>query len=394
MDIHEFQAKLILHKYGILTPPFAVASSMNEVEDAIEDMALTEAILKVQVHAGGRGKAGGVKLAQNPEEIIAFAEQMFGMRFTNNQTSHEGIIVHQILITPYVEVKKEYYLGAVIDRYTAKPMLIASPEGGMNIEDIAEDSPEKILTIPIPPNGKLRSYQLLRVAKFMGWEGEIREEGKEIVQNLAKAFIESDASTLEINPLVLAADGRLLALDAKLSVDDNALYRQPIIREFYDPTQSNEYEAMAHKYDLAYIALDGEIGCMVNGAGLAMATLDLIYYCGGNPANFLDVGGGATKEKIAEGFKILLSDPKVKAILINIFGGIMNCETLAAGIISAAHELKVRVPLMIRMEGTNVKQGKKMLAESGLNIKIVNSLSEVSLQIAESRRSKGGRCPF
>ncbi len=358
MNTHEFQAKEILAKYGVPVPPFGVASSLNEVKDILDKLDLQKAVLKVQVHAGGRGKAGGVKIAKSREEAEKYAADMLGMKIVNQQTGPQGVVAHQLMVAPLLDYKKEYYIGAIIDRPNARSVLIASPEGGMEIEEIAAKTPEKILTIPIPISGKLRQYQLLRVAKFMGWKGEALKQGKALIAALAKAFVETDASLLEINPLVETEKGDLYALDAKLSVDENALFRQPEIGRYYDYTQVSPMEAQAKEFDLAYIALDGDIGCMVNGAGLAMATMDIIHYHGGKPANFLDVGGGASKEKVAEGFKIILSDPKVKAILVNIFGGIMNCGTLAEGIIAAAAEVNLRVPLVVRMEGTNVEEGK------------------------------------
>lgn len=381
MDVHEFQAKEILKKYGLPIPDYAVASDLKQVEEAIRLMDLDKAVLKVQVHAGGRGKAGGVKLAKTPEEILNYAKQLLGMRIINKQTGKEGIVAHQILISPIIEYVKEYYLGAVIDRKQGHAILIASPEGGMEIEEVAAKFPDKILKMPIALDGKLKNYHYLALNKIMGWSGPLAEQGRKIIDGLAKAFIETDASLLEINPLVLTKENRLVALDAKLSIDDNALYRQPLAKAFYDPTQLNPSEVKANENQLAYISLDGEIGCMVNGAGLAMATMDIIQHYGGAPANFLDVGGGASQEKVAEGFKIILSDPKVKAILVNIFGGIMNCATLASGIIEAAKSLQVKVPLVVRMEGTNVEQGKKLLADSGLKIAIAKDLAEAAEKV-------------
>lgn len=391
MNTHEFQAKEILAKYGIAVPPFAVASSVNQAKELLDKMGLEKAVLKVQVHAGGRGKAGGVKLAKSRQEAEKYAAEMIGMKIVNQQTGPQGVVAHQIMITPMLDYKKEYYIGAIIDRPNARSILIASPEGGMDIEEIAAKTPEKILTMPIPLSGKFRQYQLLEIGKFMGWSGETLKEGKALVAGLAKAFIETDASLLEINPLVETHDGHLFALDAKLSVDENALFRQPEINRYYDFTQVSPSEAQAKEFDLAYIALDGDIGCMVNGAGLAMATMDIIQYHGGRPANFLDVGGGASKEKVAEGFKIILSDPKVKAILVNIFGGIMNCGTLAAGIIAAADQLQVKVPLVVRMEGTNVEEGKRLLAESKLDIVIAKDLTDAAEKIVQAAAQQGGR---
>lgn len=294
MNTHEYQAKTILRKYGIPIPEFAVASSMSEVREAIMEMGLEQAVIKVQVHAGGRGKAGGVKLAKNPEEILKHAEKMLRMRIVNNQTGKEGVIAYQIMITPLIEYIKEYYIGAIIDRQKAEATLILSPEGGIEIEEVAAKHPDRIMTVPIPLDGKFKNYQLIRMTKFMGWKDEeLAEQGKIIIRGLTKAFVETDASLLEINPLVETADKKLLALDAKLSIDDNALYRQPFIQGFYDPTQLSKLEALAKEHDLAYVSLEGDIGCMVNGAGLAMATMDIIQYYGGTPANFLDVGGGS-----------------------------------------------------------------------------------------------------
>lgn len=378
MNIHEYQAKLILREYGLPVSDFVVVSSMEELREVVEGLDFEQAVLKIQVHAGGRGKAGGVKIARTRAEILAFGQQLLGMRIVNNQTGSQGIIAHQILISPLIDIKRELYLGAVIDRKRAQAVLIASSEGGMEIEEIAVNMPHKILHLPITSEGTLRSYNLLRLVKLMGWHGDLEKKGKAFALALAKAFIETDASLIEINPLIETSKDDLIALDAKFSLDDNAAFRQPKIAAFYDPTQITPEEAQAKAYDLAYIALDGQIGCMVNGAGLAMATMDIIKLYGGKPANFLDVGGGASQEKVAAGFKILLADPKVKSILVNIFGGIMNCETLAAGIVAAAKELQVKVPLIVRMEGTNVEQGKRTLVQSGLNVIIAKTLAEAA----------------
>ena len=373
MYIHEFQTKAILQNYGVPIPPYTVVTEGDPLPDHGENV-----VLKIQVHAGGRGKGGGVKIARSRKEQESYAKQLLGLKLVNSQTGAQGIVTKQVLITPAIDFIKEYYVGAIIDRERAQGILILSPEGGMEIEEVAEKSPEKLLKIPLNLQGKLHTYQLIEAVKFMGWKGAVAEEGKKILTALAKAFVETDASLLEINPLVETKEGKLLALDAKLSIDDNALFRHPEIAALYDPSQLPPNEVQAKKFDLAFVALDGEIGCMVNGAGLAMATMDIIHHYGGKPANFLDVGGGASEEKVAEGFKILLSDPHVKAILVNIFGGIMNCETLAKGIVSAAHQLQVKVPLIVRMEGTNVEQGKKILADSKLNIQIANGLDEAA----------------
>lgn len=376
MNLHEFQAKKILKRYGIPIPDFGIASSVEEAHRVIEELQLDRAVIKIQVHAGGRGKAGGVKFTKSRGEIAEVAKGLIGMKMVNEQTGSEGVIANLVLISKPIDIAKEYYIGAVIDRDRAVPTLIASPEGGMEIEEIAHKSPEKILKMPFGFDGKLRSYQILRLAKFMGWSGEEAKRGGQIAAGLAKCFIETDASLLEINPLVKTPQGEILALDAKLSIDDNALFRQSEILSFYDATQSSPQEAAAKQYDLAYIAMQGNIGCMVNGAGLAMATMDIIQLCGGAPANFLDVGGGATKEKVAEGFRIILSDSKVKAILVNIFGGIMNCATIAEGVIHAAKEQHIKIPIVVRLEGTNVEEGKRLFKESHLKILTADNLQK------------------
>lgn len=368
MDTHEYQAKEILKQYDMPIPDFGVASSPAEAEQVVQYLGLTEAVVKIQVHAGGRGKAGGVKFAKSKDEIVETAKKLIGMKMVNNQTGPQGIIAHKVLLTKPVDIAKEYYLGAIIDRDNAMPILIASPEGGMDIEEVAEKTPEKILKLPIGLDGSVKPYHLLRLANFMGWKGNTAKQGMRATASLAKAFIETDASLLEINPLVETGEGEIWAVDAKLSVDENALFRQKEIASFYDPTQVSANEVAAKEHDLAYISLEGNIGCMVNGAGLAMSTMDIIHHYGGEPANFLDVGGGADKEKVAAGFKIILSDPNVKAILVNIFGGIMNCATIAEGVIAASKELGIEVPLIVRLEGTNVEEGRKILEASELKI--------------------------
>lgn len=381
MNIHEFQAKLLLRHYGVPVTDFNVVSSLEELKRIVQNQNLQNAVLKVQVHAGGRGKAGGIKIANNPEEIFSHAQALLGLKIVNNQTGPQGVIAHQLMITSKVDISRELYMGVVVDRTRGQASLIVSPEGGVDIEETAAHSPEKILTLPITSEGTLRNYNLLRMVKFMGWDDNYAEQGKKLALALAKAFVETDASLIEINPLVETEQKQLIALDVKFSIDENALFRQPQIAAFFDPTQIPAEEVQARSFDLAYVALDGDIGCMVNGAGLAMATMDIIHLFGGKPANFLDVGGGASKEKVAEAFKIILADEKVKGILVNIFGGIMNCETLAAGIIDAAKELHINVPLVIRMEGTNVEKGKKMLSESKLNIIIANTLTDAAEKI-------------
>jgi succinyl-CoA synthetase beta subunit len=378
MNLHEYQAKQVLQKYGVTIPEFGVASSVEEAKHVAERLHLHEAVLKIQVHAGGRGKAGGVKFAKSLKEIESVAKTLIGMKMVNEQTGPSGVIAHKILISKPVDIAKEFYLGAVMDRAGATPLLIASPEGGMEIEEIAHKHPEKILKMPFGADGKLKSYQLLRLTKFMGWSGDLAKKGASFASAIAKCFIETDASLLEINPLVETSHNEIVALDAKLSIDDNALFRQPEISKFYDPSQVSSQEATAKEFDLAYIAMHGAIGCMVNGAGLAMATMDIIQLYGSSPANFLDVGGSASKEKVAAGFQIILSDPNVKAVLVNIFGGIMNCATLAEGVIHACKEQHIKVPIIVRMEGTNVEKGKQLLKESHLKIISAKDLKEAA----------------
>jgi len=381
MNTHEYQAKDVLKKYHIPIPKYHVVSSLEEAKQALEH--LKTAVVKIQVHAGGRGKAGGVKLGKTKEESLGFVKSMLGMHLVNNQTGPEGVIAHKVLLSDAVDIAKEYYLGAIIDREKARGVLIASPEGGMDIEEVAAKYPEKILTLPITLSGKLRNYHLLRLANFMGWKGDTAKEGMAIAQGVAKAFMDCDASLLEINPLVATPQGKLFAVDAKLSIDDNALFRHPEIAKMYDATQVSRNEAEASKHHLSYVSLAGNIGCMVNGAGLAMATMDIIHHYGGKPANFLDVGGSASKEVVAEGCKIILSDPNVKAILVNIFGGIMDCAIIAEGVIAAVSVLSIKVPLVVRLEGTNVENGKRLLKESGLAIISADGMDDAAKKAVE-----------
>ncbi len=384
MNTHEFQAKEILQKEGMPIPPFGVATSIGEAEKVLQELQIKEGVVKIQVHAGGRGKAGGVKFGKSKDEILEHCKKLIGMKMVNNQTGKEGVIAHKVMISDPVDIEKEYYLGAIIDRENAKAILIASPEGGMEIEEVAAKTPEKILKVPIELDGSVRPFHLLYLAKFMGWTGDLAKQGMSVAAILARSFIKYDASLLEINPLVVSKQNQILALDAKLSVDDNALFRQKEIANFFDPSQVSPNEVEANKHDLAYVSLDGNIGCMVNGAGLAMSTMDIIHHFGGEPANFLDVGGGATKEKVAAGFKIILSDAKVKAILVNIFGGIMSCATIAEGIIAASKELALTIPLIVRLEGTNVEEGKKMIAQSGLKIISADGMADAAKKAVDA----------
>lgn len=383
MNLHEFQAKRLLEKYGVSIPEYGVVSSLQELEDLIQSKGWQSAVLKVQIHAGGRGKGGGVKIGRTPKEILNAGKDLLGKKIVTPQTGPEGLIAHSLLVSPHIDIVKESYLGLAINRERAQIVLIASTLGGMDIEKVALEQPEKVLLLPLPIEGTFRSYHFYYIAHFMGWNGTQREYGTALIKSMTKAFLETDAILLEINPLAETKEGQIFPLDAKLVIDDNALYRQPEIKKLFDPSQVNPNEALAQQHELAYIALDGDIGCMVNGAGLAMSTMDLIHYYGGKPANFLDVGGGASEEKVAEGFKIVLSDSKVKAILVNIFGGIMDCGTLAAGIIAAVRQLDLHVPLVVRLEGTNVARGKQLLEESGLNIVSANDLTEAAKAVVQ-----------
>ncbi len=389
MNVHEYQAKQILKKYQIPIYPFVVVRNASDIEQAIDTLGVTEAVVKVQVHAGGRGKAGGVKIAKTRADIIEKTKQLIGLKLVTKQTGPEGIICHEVMITTLCDIAKEYYLGIIIDREHAKPLLMVSPEGGVDIEEVAEENPDAILKIHLELNGHISAFDLDRVCEFMGWEGETKEQAKSMIKGLCKAFVENDGSILEINPLTEDPEGNLWALDAKFSIDDNALFRHPEIAAMYDSTQVTPQEAVAHDMDLAYIALDGEIGCMVNGAGLAMATMDLIKHHGAAPANFLDVGGSATQEKVTKSFGLILSDKNVKVILVNIFGGIMKCDVIAAGIIAAAKEMELKVPLVVRLEGTNVKQGKELLQKSGLSIISADDLTDAAKKaVAQLTSSK------
>lgn len=383
MNIHEYQTKILLKKAGIPVPEQVVVSREDELDPALKKLGVEEVVLKVQVQAGGRGKAGGVKIAKGKDKAKEALKALLGMKIVNKQTGPEGLVAEKVLISPLSNIEQEYYVAIVMDRKLRSGVLIASTEGGMDIEEVAITAPEKITTLKIPEGKDIKRYELYPLVKKLGWKGKVAAEGITLLQNLVKTFVQYDASLLEINPLVLTKEGTLVALDAKLSVDDNALFRQPEIRSFYDPHQLSPREAEAKEADLAYVALEGNIGCMVNGAGLAMATMDIIQTFGGRPANFLDVGGSADKDKIAEGFKIILSDPNVNAILVNIFGGIMNCETLAEGIIEASKELGIKVPLVVRMEGNHVKEGMKRLNDSGLKLVVAEDLADAAKKAVE-----------
>ncbi|OUM96994.1 MAG: succinate--CoA ligase subunit beta [Thermobacillus sp. ZCTH02-B1] len=382
MNIHEYQGKEILKQYGVAVPEGRVAFTVDEAVEAAGELGLP-VVVKAQIHAGGRGKAGGVKVARSIDEVRKYASELLGKVLVTHQTGPEGKEVKRLLIERGCDIKKEYYVGVVVDRSSGRVVMMASEEGGTEIEEVAARSPEKIFKEVIDPAVGLLPFQARRLAFNINIPNELVGKAVQFMTGLYNAFVDKDCSIAEINPLVVTGDGDILALDAKLNFDANALYRHPEIVALRDFDEEDEKEIQASKFDLSYIALDGNIGCMVNGAGLAMATMDIIKYYGGEPANFLDVGGGASKEKVTEAFKIILSDPKVKGIFVNIFGGIMRCDVIAEGIIAAVRELGLDRPLVVRLEGTNVELGKKLLAESGLNITPADSMADGAKKIVE-----------
>lgn len=368
MNLHEYQAKQLLAEYHLPVPKNEVARSVEDALAAAQALALKKWVVKAQVHAGGRGKAGGVKIVSSKEELAEVVKSLIGKRLVTYQTTAEGQPVNQVLIEAPSDIAQELYLGAVIDRSSQRVVFMASTEGGVEIEKVAEKTPEKILTTTMDPFIGMQAYQGRQLAFRLGLKGEQIKQFTQLIMGLGKLFIEKDLSLLEINPLVITREGHLLCLDAKINIDDNALYRQPAMRALRDASQEDERENRARDWELNYIALDGDIGCMVNGAGLAMATMDMIKLQGGNPANFLDVGGGATKERVTEAFKIILSDKNVKAILVNIFGGIVRCDLIADGIMGALSEVGTSLPVVVRLEGNNAELGLRKLEQSGLNI--------------------------
>jgi len=388
MNLHEYQGKQLFAEYGLpVSKGFAVDSG-DEAAAACEKIGGTEWVVKAQVHAGGRGKAGGVKLVKSAAEAKAFAEQWLGKRLVTYQTDANGQPVAKILVESCTDIDKELYLGAVVDRASRRIVFMASTEGGVEIEKVAHETPEKILKATIDPLTGAQPYQGRELAFKLGLTGEQIKQFSHIFVGLAKLFVDYDLALLEINPLVIKKDGNLHCLDAKINIDGNALYRQPKLRAMHDPSQDDAREAHAAKFELNYVALDGTIGCMVNGAGLAMGTMDIIKLHGGFPANFLDVGGGATKERVSEAFKIILSDSKVKAVLVNIFGGIVRCDMIAEGIIGAVKEVGVKVPVVVRLEGNNAELGAKTLADSGLNIIAAKSLTDAAQQVVKAAEGK------
>jgi succinyl-CoA synthetase beta subunit len=376
MKIHEYQAKAILAKFGVPVPRGEVVTKKDEARAAAERLGTPVVVVKAQIHAGGRGKAGGVKIAKSAEEAATFAERMLGMQLVTLQTGPEGRIVRRVLVEEGLDIKRELYLSVLVDRAVGAPVFMASTAGGMGIEQVAKEHPEAILRETIRPETGFQAYHARKLAFGLGLSADLVQAAVPFLQSLYRAFVETDSSLLEINPCVVTGDGRLVALDAKVNFDDNALYRHPEFKDLRDLDEETPLEVEASKYKLNYIKLDGTIACMVNGAGLAMATMDIIQLSGGSPANFLDVGGDASEERVKNAFRILLSDPNVKAVFINVFGGILRCDMLASGIVSAAKELRFKVPVVVRMEGTNVREGQEILRNSGLNFAVANGMKD------------------
>ena len=387
MNLHEYQSKTLFSEYDIAVPEFRVIDQVSQVKAKLAELGGKRWVVKAQVHAGGRGKAGGVKITDQAEEVEAFVSSMLGTNLVTFQTDAKGQPVNQILIEQPCDIARELYLGAVIDRSLRQVVFMASTEGGMEIEKVAEDTPEKILKAAVDPVEGLNDKQCRDLAIALGLKDEQTIQFSTLLMALAKMFVEKDLSLLEINPLVVTKQGNLLCLDAKINIDESALYRQAELKVLRDVTQEDEREVRAKEWDLNYISLDGEIGCMVNGAGLAMATMDLIKLQGSEPANFLDVGGTATKERVAEAFKIILSDEKVKGILVNIFGGIVRCDIIAEGIAAAVAEVAIEVPIVVRLEGNNAKKGLEILDASPLKIETAHNLNDAAKKIVKQVKS-------
>src|SRR3989441_4354299 len=381
MKIHEFQAKGILKKYGVAVPRGEVAETADQAEAAAQHLfgaGASAIVVKAQIHAGGRGKGGGVKIAKSVKEAVEIATNMLGMRLVTHQTGPEGRIVRRLLIEETLPIEKELYLGIVIDRVEARPVFMASAAGGMEIEQVAAENPDAILKEHIDPGMGLEAFQARKLAFALGLKPQHISQAVQFMTGLYKAFEETDSSLMEINPFITCTDGRLFALDAKINFDDNAMFRHPDLRELRDITEEDLLEVEASKYSLNYIKLDGNVGCMVNGAGLAMATMDIIKYAGGMPANFLDVGGGANAEQVTHAFELLLSDKNVRVVLINIFGGILRVDTLATGVVEAAKKTQIQLPIVLRLEGTNVEAGREILKQSGLNFVVAETMKDAA----------------
>ena len=380
MKIHEYQGKEVLAQHGVPVPRGIVITEAKAARAAAEELG-GRVVVKAQIHAGGRGKGGGVKLADNPDEAVKLAGEILGMTLVTKQTGPEGKLVRTVLIEEALPIDRELYLGVVLDRTEGFPVMMASKFGGMEIEEVAAENPDAILKAHFDPDVGLHPYLSRKLAFGLGFSGDAFKAGTKFMHALANAYSETDASLLEINPLVTTTDGRVVALDAKMNVDDSALYRHKDIAEMRDVHEEEPLEVEASKFDLNYIKLDGNIGCMVNGAGLAMSTMDIIKHCGGEPANFLDVGGDASQERVAAAFRILLSDPSVKGVLVNIFGGIVRCDMVARGVVAAAEEVKLSIPLVVRLEGTNVEEGRRVLAESGLDLIVGEGMADAAEKV-------------
>ncbi|HVZ00665.1 MAG TPA: ADP-forming succinate--CoA ligase subunit beta [Dongiaceae bacterium] len=384
MNIHEYQAKALIGKFGVATPQGHVAYTADEAAQAAQKLGGNVWVVKAQIHAGGRGKAGGVKVVKSIDDVKAAAQKMLGMTLVTHQTGPAGKVVKRIYVEAGCDIKRELYLGMLVDRATSRITIMASSEGGMEIEEVAAKTPEKILKVAIDPATGIQPYHARKIAFGLGLTGNQVASATRFILSMYKAFTELDCSIVEINPLVVTGAGDVLALDAKVNFDDNALFRHKDVEDLRDPDEEDPAELEAAKHSLNYIKLDGNIGCMVNGAGLAMATMDIIKLYGGMPANFLDVGGGATKERVTTAFKIILSDHNVEGILVNIFGGIMRCDVIAEGVVAAAKEVSLHVPLVVRLEGTNVELGKKILAQSGLKILSADNLADAAEKVVKA----------
>ena len=383
MNIHEYQAKELLRLYKVATPDGKVAQDAEEARMITKEYG-GASVVKAQIHAGGRGKGGGVKFANDPDKAADLFKAIFGMQLITKQTGAEGRKVHTVFISKPVDIARELYLSFLVDRGSSRVTILASTEGGVEIEEVAEKTPEKIVKVAVDPALGLCGFQARQVAFALGLEGDTFKQAVVFLQNLYRLFMEKDCSMVEINPLVITKTGEVTALDAKIGFDDNALFRHPDVLAFRDLNEEAEEEIAASKFNLNFIKLDGQIGCMVNGAGLAMGTMDIIKYHGGSPANFLDVGGGATEDAVKNAFRIILQDPGVKAVLVNIFGGIMRCDVVAAGIVNASKEIGIKVPVVVRLEGTNVEEGKKILADSGLNLIVAADLKDAAEKVVAS----------
>ncbi len=393
MNIHEYQAKEILRKYGVATLKGVMVESPDKAVEAAKSLGGTIHVVKAQIHAGGRGKGGGVKVAKSLDEVRDFTSKMLGMTLVTHQTGPQGKEVQKVYIEQGCNIKKEYYAAVLLDRVTGRVVVMASAEGGVNIEEVAEKTPEKLIKVQVDPCVGLQPFQARQLAFAIGMKDKVAGKTAKFLMSLYKAYIDKDCSIAEINPLVETAEGEVICLDAKMNFDSNAMFKHPDIMELRDLTEEDPAEVEASKFDLAFIKLDGNIGCLVNGAGLAMSTMDIISLHGGTPANFLDVGGGANKEKVTNAFKLILKDPNVKGIFVNIFGGIMKCDIIAEGVIAASKELGLKVPLVVRLEGTNVELGKKMLKESGLNIIPADDLTDGAKKIVAAVGPSKGTAP-